>query len=320
MKTIIQFTIGQATAKLAASFMLSFFFLSAVFAGVIVSPSATNTSISADKAANAFAPEFTKLDDIIIREARNDDFASSNGSFRTLILTAPVGWIFRPASAQLFYDNRGDVRIASMTVDGTTVAISVGVTATRNLDAITIKGLEVQALDGASINCPGKIHRSSINPGTARFNGIKITSVTDGSGGTAFATLDQTSGSATKLVFSTKPGQAVAGTILDQQPVLVTQDQFGNATTTGLRSVQQVKIKLASGTGSLAGTLVFNIGTAGGNGIVVCDNIQLNNPGTKKLIATSGDLTFAVTNEFSVSEDEMSTLVDEENADWICRL
>lgn len=320
MKTVLLLFKGNASAKKAASFITSFFFLSAVFAGVIVTPATTITAISADKAANAILPAFTKLDDIVIKEARTNDFASSNGSFRTLILTAPVGWIFRPASAQLFYDNRGDVRIASMIVDGSTVAIRLGVTDTRNLDAITIKGLEVQALDGSFINCPGKIYRSLINPGTARFNGIKFSAVTDGSGGTAFATLNQTSGSVTKLVFSTKPGQAVAGTILDQQPVLLIQDQFGNATTNGLRPVQHVKIKLASGTGSLTGTVVFNIGTAGGNGVVVCDNLQLNTPGVKKLIATSGDLTFAVTNEFSVSEDETSTLVDDENTDWICRL
>ena len=109
------------------------------------------------------------------------------------------------------------------------------------------------------------------------------------------------------------------GVAFEEQPVVVTQDQFGNATSVGLDEIQMVKIRLSAGTGELSGTIQMNIGTTGGNGMIACSNLLINATGTKKLMASTANLSFAVTNEFKVVEPEKETSISaDDNPDWIC--
>ncbi len=302
------------TKTIAAT--LGFFSLmSCAFADVIVSPASSNMDISADKASNAFSPSFTSMDDMIIMERKANDFANSFGKSQTLVLTAPFGWTFKPGSGILAHTNTKDLSAVSMKVSWTTITISYIVNTSASIDALVISGVQVQATDGTLVNSVGSIYRSSNNPGTAMIAGIINTCSANGAGGTSFGQLSQTAGVATKLAFTTKPVATAAGTAFEQQPVIVTEDQFGNATSKGLNEIQNVKIKLSSGTGSLTGTAVLNIGTLGGNGKVQFADLQLSEVGAKKLIATSGSLSFAVTNEFTVTEEETGTKITSENAD-----
>jgi hypothetical protein len=308
-------------SKKVSLFVILIAFILPVFGGVVESPLTSGSSyISADKAANGANPGYTVMNDIIVTENNNVDFALTNGQFKTLILTAPMGWSFNTASGKLVYNKANDISAVSMEVTATNITLTFMVTRTTHFDAIRIAGIEVQAKDGAVINAPGKIYRSSLNPGTATMNNIVATSITDGSFGTSFGTLSQVSGSVAKLVFASKPGQSTANSKFVQQPVIITVDQFGNPTTKGLAAVQNVNVKLSSGSGTLAGTVVLNIGTSGGNGMVICDNLKINTGGVKKIIATSGTLTFAVSNHFIISEDGISTPSSDENPDWMCRL
>ncbi len=88
--------------------------------------------------------------------------------------------------------------------------------------------------------------------------------------------------SASALVFSTQPGSATAGAVFAQQPVVKSQDGFGNDSTVGLATTNNVTVTVASGTGTLQGTTVLNIGTAGGNGTVSFTNLRIDAAGPRR--------------------------------------
>ena len=302
------------TKTIAAT--LGFFSLmSCAFAGVIVTPANQNLAISADNASNAFSPAFTQLENIVIAENKANDFAATAGTTKSLVLTAPFGWTFKPGCGNILATNAKDFSALSINVAWTTITINFIIKGTGNIDVLNISDVQVQATNGANVDCVSMIYRSSVNPGTASINGIAATCVTDGSCGTAFATLSQASGMATKLAFATRPVATMAGTVFEQQPVIVSQDQFGNATSKGLNATQNVKIKLSSGTGALEGTTVLNIGTLGGNGVVNYTDLQINTCGIKKLMATSGSLSFAVTTEINIKEQETNARISSGDAD-----
>ncbi len=293
--------------------VISFLCISGVFADVIVIPATSGTNISADNAANSATPAFTVLGDIVIAESNVDDFAITGGT-QTLILTAPGGWTFNPSAGTVSGAAAPDFSSISIAVSATTITLSFDVTAIANTDIITISGIEVQSTDGAMLPANGKLYQATANTGTATVTGLSSTSNTDGSGGTDFGSLSQIAGAAATLVFTTEPSLATVGAVFGQQPVVITQDQFGSATTNGLGAIENVTISLSSGTGTLSGTTVLNIGTSGGNGTVSFTDLQINTAGVKKLMATSGSLTFAVTNDFTVSQATTTTSLSSDNS------
>lgn len=318
MSTILQSYSRNLLSRKGFAFLVASFIIPTVFAGVIVLPSGNINTISADKARNAQAPMFSALDAIIIKEAKATDFAPGMGKFTTLCLTAPAGWMFNPNVGSAT-KKTGDLRSLRMQVTANTIALTFISSGISYLDMISISGIEVQATDGAAINCAANIYRSLANPGTAKIAGIIATASPDGSGGTAFCSLQQSVGIASTLGFATRPGQCVAGTNFEQQVTVITQDQFGNPSATGLLQVQMVKINLSAGNGTLSGEVLLNIGTDGGNGIASTSNLRINATGPKRLMASSAGLSFAVTNEFMVTEDEGSSNVSmEDNPDWVC--
>src|SRR5207249_248948 len=107
---------------------------------------------------------------------------------------------------------------------------------------------------------------------------------------------------ASKLAFTTQPGNAAAGSVFGTQPVIKTQDTFGNNSTVGLAATSNVTVALTAGTGPLQGTVMLNIGTGGGNGTVTYTNLRIDVPVTdKQLSATSSTgLTSTLSNVFTV--------------------
>jgi len=107
---------------------------------------------------------------------------------------------------------------------------------------------------------------------------------------------------ANKLVFTTQPGSATAGAAFGTQPVVKTQDQFGNNSTAGLGTTLNVTVSLKAGSGPLQGTATLNIGTGGGGGTVSYTNLRIDSAGTnKQLRATASGLDSAFSNVFTVS-------------------
>jgi hypothetical protein len=110
---------------------------------------------------------------------------------------------------------------------------------------------------------------------------------------------------ASTLVFSTQPGSATAGSAFGQQPVVKTQDGFGNNSTVGLGTSRNVTVSIASGIGTLQGTATLDIGTSAGNGTVTFTNLRIDTAGEKTLQATaaagSPALAKATSNPFTVN-------------------
>src|SRR5205823_275282 len=116
---------------------------------------------------------------------------------------------------------------------------------------------------------------------------------------------------ATKLAFTTQPGNAAAGSPFGTQPVIKTQDTFGNNSTVGLAASSNVTVALTAGTGPLQGTVTLNIGTGAGNGTVTYTNLRIDVPGTdKQLTATSSTgLTSGVSGVFTVTAGPVTQFI-----------
>src|SRR5207245_5514338 len=112
-----------------------------------------------------------------------------------------------------------------------------------------------------------------------------------------------------ELVLTTQPGNATAGAVFGTQPVLNTQDQFGNSTSAGLPLSLPVTLALSSGTGPLQGTITLNIGTTASNGTAVFSDLRIDAGGTnKQLTASAGGLNSATSSVFTVSPTATAAL------------
>ena len=90
-------------------------------------------------------------------------------------------------------------------------------------------------------------------------------------------------GNVEQLVWTTQPGQATNGFTFGTAPIIQAADAGGNVTTLGLPAFKYVLVSIYSGTGTLFGTVMTNIGTAGGNGTVVLTNLGITLPGVFQL-------------------------------------
>src|SRR5207249_7883796 len=101
----------------------------------------------------------------------------------------------------------------------------------------------------------------------------------------------------------TQPGAVTYGTVLNPQPALRSQDQFGNISTTGLPATRNVTLTLSAGTGALQGSTNADIGTSAGNGVVTFTNIQVSAAGSgKQITASASSMTNAVSASFAINQ------------------
>src|SRR5262245_21211857 len=116
-------------------------------------------------------------------------------------------------------------------------------------------------------------------------------------------------GPANRLAFTTQPGSASTGYPFGIQPVIKSQDQFGNNSTAGLPANRNVTVTLTAGTGPLLGTTTLDIGTSAGNGTATFTDLEIDAVGTgKQLTATASGMTNAVSASFGVSAGFFSKL------------
>jgi hypothetical protein len=97
-------------------------------------------------------------------------------------------------------------------------------------------------------------------------------------------------GPASRLVFTQQPGLTASGAPFGVQPIVKSQDQFGNDSTTGLPASQNVTMSISTGTGPLLGAISQNIGTNFGRGVATYTNLEIDAAGTKQLTASSPGL------------------------------
>ncbi len=103
-----------------------------------------------------------------------------------------------------------------------------------------------------------------------------------------------TPAAATQLAFTTQPVGGTAGGALTQQPVVEVRDASGNVVTT---STDAVTLSVASGTGTLGGTLTVN--AAGG--IATFSGVTMNLIGVKTMRASAVGLTNATSSSFTIT-------------------
>jgi hypothetical protein len=107
---------------------------------------------------------------------------------------------------------------------------------------------------------------------------------------------------AAKLVYVQQPTGTTVGTTIAPPVTVKLQDAFGNDVTT---SGTQVTMALTSGTGTLRGTLAHSTSS----GIVTFGDLSINLAGTKRLTASAGTLTPAVSNPFDITPGLPNSLV-----------
>jgi type II secretory pathway pseudopilin PulG len=142
--------------------------------------------------------------------------------------------------------------------------------------------------------------------GIDAFSGCKITLGTQGSftlkaTATGLATANSATftvaGTATKVVFTTQPGNGSGGSALTTQPVASVEDSSGDLVTT---SAAAVTLAINTGTGTLACTTNPVTSSSGTAAFAGC-KIALGTQGSFTLKVTSGSLTFATSTSFTVA-------------------
>ncbi len=128
---------------------------------------------------------------------------------------------------------------------------------------------------------------------TIQFTFDSLVSATSDSIAVQAATADH-------LFFAVQPGAAVSGTPFGTQPVIKTQDAFGNDSTNGLAASLNVTVSASEGT--LLGTTTVDAGANAGNGVATFTDLQLNLLSTnEQLTASATGFTNGVSAVFSVT-------------------
>ena len=114
---------------------------------------------------SSFPSSYSVLGDIVINENNNGDFASSATS-KTIILSAPANFEFKPLTGAIAYRGGRDITASSIVVTASTITITYTCTTTGNDDRLTLSGLEVRAINAVS---SGNVIRTG---GTGTISGL----------------------------------------------------------------------------------------------------------------------------------------------------
>ena len=123
-----------------------------------------------------------------------------------------------------------------------------------------------------------------------------------------------TPAAANKLVFTTNPDGATVGSAFGTQPVVKTQDTYGNLSSVGLGSSLPVILAVKTGTGTLLGTTPYDIGTSAGNGTITGSGLHIDQAGDFTLSATADGLTEGDSASFTVQSMYQAWLATNGNA------
>ncbi|MGZ5567949.1 MAG: beta strand repeat-containing protein, partial [Limisphaerales bacterium] len=268
----------------------------ATHAAVTLTPASGGNSISADST----GATFTSLTGPVLTEGATGDIGAG-----TIVLNCPDGFEFDTNSTVTVVvtgsGSGNDVALTSGTAVVTSTNITIEVSAPSDgteISILTWSGIGVRPTAGAPL-ASGTVSES----GTATFT-------LDSTPSDHYGALTEVAGTVAALAFATQPGSATAGAAFGTQPVVVTQDQFGNASTNGLGTNLDVTVTLSAGAGTLQGTSTVDIGTTAGNGTATFTDLQIDVAGTdKQLTASASGLTSASSSVFSVNHASATALV-----------
>jgi hypothetical protein len=184
-----------------------------------------------------------------------------------------------------------------------------GNTVTGNTSSIT---LAITTPAGATLACTTNPQAAAA--GVATFSGCKIdkigtyTLTASGSFTGAISTsFTITVGAASKLAFTTSPGNSTGGTQFSVQPIVTLQDAGGN---TAASDTSGVSLAITSGTGTAGATLTCTSNPlAASGGVSAFSTCRVDKAGSNyTLTATDGSLTTAVSAAFTVAVGGASKL------------
>lgn len=201
---------------------------------------------------------------------------------------AKLAFTAQPGSAAMDTPFAAQPVLAILDAGGNTVNSTAAVT------------LALTSAAGASLACTSN-PRSAV-AGTATFAGCKIskpgsytlTATASGITAAVSTTLVISAGPASKLVFTTSPGNATGGTAFSTQPVIAVQDAGGNA----VPVTAPVTLAITTPAGA---TLNCTANPASGTASVAFAGCMIGRAGTYTLTASSGTLTTAVSASFTVT-------------------
>src|SRR3989344_5848249 len=271
-----------------------FFAPSSALAAATVTAGGNGTNISIDTSSAGTSPSWKSLG--------GPSFGTENGDIATGIhtISLPTGWEF-DTSSLIAITPTNDIVFDSTSITPDATSFSFEVTTPSTFAGTIIFG-------GLKVRPTG----TTPSTGNMTYSGDGIDGVT---GSTNFGTLSTVAGTVTQLVFTTQPGGAVYGSLLSPQPVVKTQDQFGNDSTSGLAANLDVTLTLTTGTGTLVGTATLNIGTGATTpGTVTFTNLTVNKFGTgKQLTAAASGLTSVVSNDFEITKKTLTATLTADN-------
>ena len=261
-------------------------------AGVAPASDGTNISIDTTSAIGGTST-FSDLSGPAITENVAGDIVAG-----THTIALPSGWEFDTTSNITIFKFSGNIVLGPTSVTPGPTSFSFVVNSqSTSASVLGFSGLKVR---------PTVTNISEAN-GNMTHSGASILGV-DGS--TNFGTLSTIASTVTKLAFTTQPGDAEYGSLLDAQPVIVTQDQFGNDSTSGLAANLDVTLTLTTGTGALVGDATLDIGTGAGNGTVTFTDLTVDEFGAgKQLTASATGLTSAVSDDFEIEKKSLTATI-----------
>ena len=277
----------------AALLVVSGFFVavSPALAAAIVTPASEGTNISIDiTSALGGSGTYKILSGPSITEIIAGDITVG-----THTITLPTGWEFDTGFTINISAYGGDIVLGFTSITPDLTSFSFNVTSiSTSASVLGFSNLKVRPT-GTSPSTNNMTH-----------SGGGIAGVVNGS--TNFGTLSTVAGRVAKVAFTTQPGGAVYGSELSPQPVVKTQDQFGNDSTSGLGANKIVTLTL-TGTGALQGAASLDIGTSAGNGIAAFTNLTVDAVGAKQLTAEATDLANAVSNSFDITPKTLTATI-----------
>lgn len=139
--------------------LLSFIMVTVSKANVTVTPATGGNCLSISPGPYAI------IGNITIAETLNNDFPIQAGS--TFILTAPLGFEFRPGVGNISIASGADISFASISVTTSTITVTLNVGNVNALDYFRIRNIEVRA---TGPNQTGNLYRT-LTGGTATITG-----------------------------------------------------------------------------------------------------------------------------------------------------
>ncbi|HRH21965.1 MAG TPA: MBG domain-containing protein, partial [bacterium] len=293
---------AKALTALSALFLGGFFVAHTLLAAVTVTPATGGTNISIDTTSamggTATYTAFGSVTGPLITESSVGQITAG-----THVLSLPAGWEFNTSqNVTIGIGGGSNLTLTAQVVTPAATSLSFNVSSVSSNSPATLN------FSGIQVRPTGTV----VSSGNMTHSGAAISDVTDGV--TNFGTFSTTAGAVKQLGFATQPANITYGSNVSNT-VVRTQDQFGNNSVVGLAAGSNVTITLQSGSGALTGTVLQDIGTSAGNGILTYSNLYIDNVGAKVLRATGTGLTINTvdSNSFTINQKSLTSTITASN-------